>query len=173
MASEVDVTVTPEVPLDPEAPVSGGSAVARSSRQRWMAVLARASLGEIEAVVARLGGLPAHTLLKPAETGTVMLEARAGGTGQRFNLGEATVSRCVVRLADGQMGFAYALGTDRRKALLSAVLDAWLQDPVRGSTIAETEIAPLAARQRAARDLASRKAAATKVDFFTLVRGHD
>lgn len=138
-----------------------------------MAVLARASLAEIEGIVARHGGVPDHTLLKPAETGTVMIEARAGGTGQRFNLGEATVSRCVVRLADGTLGFAYALGTDRRKARFAAVLDAWLQHPVRGSGLAETEITPLAARQQSARDLASRKAAATKVDFFTLVRGHD
>ncbi len=156
-----------------EGQASDPSATGKTARQRWMAVLARATFTEIEGIVARLGGVPAHTVLKPAETGTVMIEARAGGTGQRFNLGEATLSRCVVRLADGTMGFAYALGTDRRKALHSAVLDAWLQDPARGPGIVATEIAPLAARQQAARDLASRKAAATKVDFFTLVRGHD
>jgi alpha-D-ribose 1-methylphosphonate 5-triphosphate synthase subunit PhnG len=120
-----------------------------------------------------MGGLPAHTVLKPAETGTVMVEARAGGTGRRFNLGEATMSRCVVRLADETMGFAYALGGDRRKALLSAVLDGLLQHPSNGPGLLEREIAPLGERQQAARELSLRKAAATKVDFFTLVRGHD
>ena len=144
-----------------------------TTRQAWMAVLARAGRDELESLIERLGGIPAHTVLKPAETGTVMVEGRAGGTGRRFNLGEATMTRCVVRLANGTMGFAYALGTDRRKSLLSAVIDGLLQDPERGADIARTEIAPLAARQRAVKELALRKAAATKVDFFTLVRGHD
>jgi alpha-D-ribose 1-methylphosphonate 5-triphosphate synthase subunit PhnG len=138
-----------------------------------MAVLARARREELEAVIERLGGLPRHTVLKPAETGTVMIEGRAGGTGRRFNLGEATMTRCVVRLETGRMGFAYALGTDRSKALLAAVLDALLQDAEGGPALARAEITPLAARQRAAKELALRKAAATKVDFFTLVRGHD
>ena len=83
------------------------------------------------------------------------------------------MTRCVIRLESGSLGFAYALGTDRRKALLAAVLDALLQHPVTGPELARAEIAPLAGRQRAARELALRKAAATKVDFFTLVRGHD
>lgn len=144
---------------------------ARSERQVWMAVLARARREELEGVVERLGGLPRHTLLKPAETGTVMVEGRAGGTGRRFNLGEATMTRCVVRLESGRMGFSYALGTDRRKALVAAVLEALLQEP--SSTALAAEIAALADRQKAAKDLASRKAAATKVDFFTLVRGQD
>jgi alpha-D-ribose 1-methylphosphonate 5-triphosphate synthase subunit PhnG len=154
---------------------SGEASKPQTERQRWMAVLARASGAELDAILERLGGLPAHDVLKPAEAGTVMVEARAGGTGRRFNLGEATLTRCVVRLADGgrTLGFAYALGTDRRKALLAALLDALLQDPVRGQRIHASEILPLARRQQAARALALRKAAATKVNFFTLVRGHD
>ncbi|MEZ5854126.1 MAG: phosphonate C-P lyase system protein PhnG [Hyphomicrobiaceae bacterium] len=147
----------------------------RSQRQQWMAVLARASSAELDAIVERLGGLPRHTILKPAATGTVMVEARAGGAGRRFNLGEATMTRCVIRLADSHdtIGFAYALGTDRHKAVVCAVLDALLLQPHTGPELHATEIAPLAARQSAARDLASRKAARTKVNFFSLVRGHD
>jgi alpha-D-ribose 1-methylphosphonate 5-triphosphate synthase subunit PhnG len=137
-------------------------------RQSWMAVLARATRGEIEALAG--DDVPAHDLLKAPETGTVMVEGRAGGAGRRFNLGEATVTRCVVRLGDGAMGFAYALGRDGRKARLAAILDAKLQaEPVDG--LLRQGVARLAAGQQAARDLASRKAAATKVDFFTLVRG--
>lgn len=133
-----------------------------------MAVLARASRSEIEAVLG--ADLPAHDLLKAPETGTVMVEGRAGGAGRRFNLGEATVTRCVVRLADGAMGFAYALGRDGRKARLAAILDARLQQEAEAGPLRQ-HVSALAARQAAARDLASRKAAATKVDFFTLVRG--
>lgn len=139
----------------------------KTPRQSWMATLARASRAEIESL---LGGPPAHEILKAPETGTVMVEGRAGGAGRRFNLGEATVTRCVVRLSTGRMGFSYALGRDGRKARLAALLDARLQDEAEGSRLHQG-VATLAAKQAAARDLASRKAAATKVDFFTLVRG--
>ncbi|MCU4178566.1 phosphonate C-P lyase system protein PhnG [Bosea sp. BH3] len=139
----------------------------KTPRQRWMATLARASRAEIEAL---LGAPPEHELLKAPETGTVMLEGRAGGAGQRFNLGEATVTRCVVRLSGGRMGFSYALGRDGRKARLAALLDARLQDEAEGSAL-HRGVAALAQSQAAARELASRKAAATKVDFFTMVRG--
>ncbi len=140
-------------------------------RRSWMAVLARASRAEIEALAGP--DLPEHEIMKAPETGTVMVEGRAGGAGRRFNLGEATVTRCIVRLQDGAqagaMGFSYALGRDGRKARLAAILDARLQRESDGTL--HDGVARLAATQAAARDLASRKAAATKVDFFTLVRG--
>lgn len=139
-----------------------------SDRQGWMAILARASRQEIEAIAG--AELPAHDLLKAPETGTVMVEARAGGAGRRFNLGEATVTRCVIRLQDGAMGFSYALGRDRRKARLAALLDAQLQREPQGGPL-RGAVADLAVQQAAARETASRKAAATKVAFFTLVRG--
>ncbi|MGO4284299.1 phosphonate C-P lyase system protein PhnG [Bosea sp. TAB14] len=144
---------------------------ARTPRQHWMATLSRASRDEIAGL---LGALPEHEVLKAPETGTVMVEGRAGGAGRRFNLGEATVTRCVVRLANGRMGFSYALGRDHRKARLAALLDARLQDETQDGRYEgglHDGIAALAAQQNAARELASRKAAATKVDFFTLVRG--
>jgi alpha-D-ribose 1-methylphosphonate 5-triphosphate synthase subunit PhnG len=140
----------------------------KSARQNWMAILARASRAEIEALAG--SELPTHEVLKAPETGTVMVEGRAGGAGRRFNLGEATVTRCVVRLGDGAMGFSYALGRDGRKARLAAILDARLQSDPRDEAL-RSGVASLAAKQAAAHDLASRKAAATKVDFFTLVRG--
>lgn len=109
-------------------------------------------------------------MLKAPETGTVMVEGRAGGAGRRFNLGEATVTRCVVRLESGAMGFSYALGRDGRKARLAAITDALLQSEIETGPLRRGVFA-LAQQQQAARELASRKAAATKVDFFTLVRG--
>ncbi|WP_348271355.1 phosphonate C-P lyase system protein PhnG [Bosea sp. Root381] len=140
----------------------------KTARQRWMAILSRASRAEVASLLGP--DLPQHEVLKAPETGTVMVEGRAGGAGRRFNLGEATVTRCVVRLAEGAMGFSYALGRDARKARLAAILDARLQAEASDSTLHQG-IARLAENQAAARDLASRKAAATKVDFFTLVRG--
>src|SRR5262249_34344717 len=104
-------------------------------------------------------------------TGVVMVEARAGGTGRRFNLGEATVTRAAVRLATGEVGVSYALGRDTRRAELAAVMDGLLQHAGWRRLVENELIAPLAARQRQMREAASRRAAATKVDFFTLQRG--
>jgi alpha-D-ribose 1-methylphosphonate 5-triphosphate synthase subunit PhnG len=135
-----------------------------------MAVLARARRAELETIVAGLPEPPRYAILKPAEAGSVMVEARAGGAGRRFNLGEATATRCVVRLQDGTVGYAYALGRDLRKAELAAVLDALLQGNG-GEALAERLVRPLAEAQAERRRLASRKAAATRVNFFTLARG--
>jgi alpha-D-ribose 1-methylphosphonate 5-triphosphate synthase subunit PhnG len=142
-----------------------------ADRQRWMSVLARASGSDIERGLSAACAIPDYEIVKAPETGTLMLEGRAGGSGQRFNVGEATVSRAVVRIANGQLGFSYCLGHDRRKALLAALADALLQDPSYRKGLEDALIAPLARRQAEARTMQSRKAAATKVNFFTLVRG--
>lgn len=144
---------------------------ATARRRDWLAVLARASQRDLEAVLAVLPAVPGYTLLRPPESGAIMVRARAGGSGRQFNLGEASVTRCTVRLDEGIAGIAYALGRDRRHAELAAVLDALLQAPSGGADLYERHIRPLAEKQQAARELRSRQAAATKVDFFTLVRG--
>jgi alpha-D-ribose 1-methylphosphonate 5-triphosphate synthase subunit PhnG len=142
-----------------------------ADRQRWMAILARASGTDIEQGLSASCVIPDYEIVKAPETGTLMLQGRAGGSGQRFNAGEATISRAVVRVANGQLGFSYCLGHDRRKALLAAIADALLQDPSYRKALEDALIAPLARRQAEARAMQSRKAAATKVNFFTLVRG--
>jgi alpha-D-ribose 1-methylphosphonate 5-triphosphate synthase subunit PhnG len=142
----------------------------KTDRQIWMAVLARAEAKVLHDYFEAHGGLPVFQIMKPAETGTVMLEGRAGGSGRRFNAGEATMTRCVVRL-EGQLGFSYALGRDKHKAVLAAVLDAALQDTAQHDQIMRELITPLLQQHNEAKLEASRKAAATKVEFFTLVRG--
>ena len=141
-----------------------------SLRPRWMAVLARSAQQDLKSFFDQRNGLPDHYIMKAAETGTVMVEGRAGGTGQRFNTGEATVTRCVVRLGN-HMGFSYALGRDKNHALYAAILDALLQDPAHHHVVMDAVIKPLEERQAQARLERSRKAATTKVEFFTLVRG--
>ena len=133
-----------------------------------MSVLARAGAGDIAALLADAPALPAHVRLRGPEAGLVMLRGRAGGGGAAFNLGEMTVTRCTVRLADGAVGHAYVAGRDARQAELAALLDAALQDPARHDALEKTVIAPLAARQQAASEATARRAAATKVEFFTM-----
>jgi alpha-D-ribose 1-methylphosphonate 5-triphosphate synthase subunit PhnG len=133
-------------------------------RRAWMAVLARAAAEDIAAL---LPALPAHEWLRAPETGLVMVRGRAGGDGAPFNLGEMTVTRCAVRLGDA-VGHAYVAGRDKRQAELAALADAALQDPARRAGLLAALIAPLAERQQAAREAEARRAAATKVEFFTM-----
>jgi len=112
-----------------------------------------------------------HDVLRAPETGLVMLRGRMGATGAAFNLGEATVTRCAVRLADGTEGHAYVMGRNGSHARLAAICDALLQADA--ASMQTKVIAPLGARLRARQVEASTKAAATKVDFFTMVRGDD
>ncbi|GAB4166038.1 MAG: phosphonate C-P lyase system protein PhnG [Thalassobaculales bacterium] len=138
------------------------------ARRRWLGTLARAPLAALEEAWAALPAPPAYEMIRPPEVGLVMVRGRAGGSGQRFNLGEMTATRCAVRLAGGTIGFGHVAGRDRRKAERVAAFDALFQsDP----DLAEAVVAPLAAAIAAARDLAARKAAASRVQFFTMVRG--
>jgi len=101
----------------------------------------------------------------------VMLRGRIGGSGNPFNLGEASVVRCAVRLGDGPLGVSYALGRDKRRAQLAALFDALLQDPQHHGKLQQSLIAPLALAQAQAREKQQHDAADSKVEFFTFVRG--
>jgi len=147
-------------------PPDGGAQ--RSERQRWMAILAKATAAEVEAAWAALPEPPVYERLRAPESGLVMVRGRAGGTGEPFNLGEATMSRCVVRLADGVAGFGYCLGRDPRKAERMAAFDALLQGPA--AAPARAAVARLAQMQAERRRREAGRVAATKVEFFTMVR---
>lgn len=135
-----------------------------------MAVLAHAEAGEISARLRNLA-LPAHQELRAPENGLVMLRGRVGGDGAPFNLGEATVSRAAVRLASGEVGFGYTLGRDGEKARLIALCDALVQSGDFGDAVERDVIAPLREQLMTRRRRTAAEAAATKVDFYTMVRG--
>jgi alpha-D-ribose 1-methylphosphonate 5-triphosphate synthase subunit PhnG len=141
------------------------------ARRSWLAVLARAGRATLEEAVADLSPRPRWHVVKPAEAGLAMVRGRAGGTGQQFNIGEMSVARCVVQVEGGAVGVGYVAGRDKRKAELVAVLDALLQDGSFAERLRHDVVAPLARSQTAARQQLLSKAAATKVDFFTMVRG--
>jgi len=146
----------------------------QAQRQAAMAVLAHAEAGEIAARLRDLArdlALPAHQDLRAPENGLVMLRGRAGGDGAPFNLGEATVSRAAVRLASGEVGFGYTLGRDGEKARLIALCDALVQSRDFAGAVERDVIAPLREQLMTRRTQAAAETAATKVDFYTMVRG--
>jgi len=145
----------------------------QGERQANMAVLAWAKPAALAARWAELGTAPAHERVRGPETGLVMVRGRAGGGGAPFNLGEATVTRATVRLATGEVGHAYALGRDSEKVVTAALVDALWQQPANRDAIRHTVIEPLAAVEADADRKRRGESAATKVNFFTLVRGED
>ena len=161
------------------------TAAGSAARRAWMAVLARTPRAELEAALAAaLGGEPAPSFdwLRAPQTGLAMVRGRVGGTGDAFNLGEATVTRATLRLrasdreattagAPGPVGVACHLGRDKRRAELAALADALLQLPAHHARLHAQLIEPLAARLAARRDARRADAASTRVEFFTMVRG--
>ncbi len=149
---------------------AGGETGKRAQRRAAMAVLAHS---DVSAIAGCLGSIavPGYEDLREPENGLVMVRGRIGGDGAPFNVGEATVSRAAVRLKSGEVGFGYTLGRDRQKARLIALCDALVQSKEFSDAVETTVLAPLRAAIVAARDRNARETAATRVDFYTLVRG--
>ena len=139
-------------------------------RRRWLSVLAKARADEVISAWDALPARPAFRALRAPEIGMVMVRGRMGGTGDAFNLGEMTVTRAAVRLDSGETGLSYVAGRDRRHAEIAAAVDAKMQSPSLRPAVQDRMVARLADAQARRRDTAARKAAATKVDFFTMVR---
>lgn len=117
----------------------------------------------------RWANKPDYSKVRGPEVGLVMVRGRAGGGGAPFNLGEATVSRASVRIVTGEIGHGYCLGRDLAKAEAIAVIDALWQRDAAG--VEREIIRPLQQLARSSEQKRREEAAATKVDFFTMVRG--
>ena len=146
---------------------------AQAERQEWMALLARAPEPLLDAALMHHVQAQPQWLRRP-ETGLMMVQGRAGGTGDRFNLGEVTVTRCALRVAsarhDAPVGVAYVLGRNHRQAQMAALADALLQDPAHRPLLEAALLTPV--RQHLALKQAQRhqRAQTTKVDFLTVAR---
>ena len=141
-----------------------------TARQIWMATLAKSSVVDLEQQVKTLGKLPEYTFLRPSEIGLAMVRGRAGGTGEAFNLGEMTVTRCVIKMEDIQ-GFGYIGGRSKRHAELAAVCDGLLQQKEWRDRVQESVIQPLQTKLIEQQQKQESQTEATKVEFFTMLRG--
>ena len=144
----------------------------QNERKNWLGLLAKADGETLTKLWADLNLKPEYNWLRTPEIGSVMARGRAGATGAPFNLGEVTVTRCSLQLATGEVGHGYVQGRDKNKSQLAALCDALLQSDM-AAQIAREIIAPLTDLANSKREQTMQKAAKTKVDFFTLVRGED
>lgn len=79
-----------------------------ATRQHWMSVLAHSQPAELAARLNALNITADYEVIRAAETGLVQIQARMGGTGERFFAGDATLTRAAVRLTDGTLGYSWA-----------------------------------------------------------------
>jgi alpha-D-ribose 1-methylphosphonate 5-triphosphate synthase subunit PhnG len=139
-------------------------------RQRWLSILAKAPSERLEALWSGFGATPAYSVLRRPEIGLVMVQGRISGSGGAFCTGEMTATRAAVRLPTGEIGFGYVGGRAPRHAEIIALVDALGQRAEWQERLEDQIVAPLAAEAEARRRQVASRAAATKVEFFTLAR---
>jgi alpha-D-ribose 1-methylphosphonate 5-triphosphate synthase subunit PhnG len=142
-------------------------------RQRLMRICAMATEPELAAAMAQLVPVLTFEVVRAPQVGLVMVRGRIGGSEQPFNLGEATVTRASVQLPTGEMGHAYLLGRDLQKSYLAAAIDAAGQNRDYAAQLEDCLITPVSHRISAAQATRQSQTEATRVNFFTLVRGED
>jgi alpha-D-ribose 1-methylphosphonate 5-triphosphate synthase subunit PhnG len=150
--------------------VTPEDAEGQKRRQRWLSLLAKAPAERVEALWASLENVPSYTPVRRAETGLVMVKGRISGSGAPFAVGEMTVTRAAVRLDTGELGIGYVGGRHPRRAELAAAIDALGQRAEWRQTIEDRIVAPLEREADALHREIKARAAATKVDFFTVAR---
>lgn len=148
------------------------TAAPENPRKAWLSTLAKAPEGRAAALLDTLGARPGFDWLRAPEIGSVMVRGRAGGTGAPFNLGEMTVTRCALRINSGEVGHGYVQGRRKADAEAAAVVDALMQTS-QADTLRAAVLDPLETEMQTAQAQRAEKAAATKVDFFTMMRGED
>lgn len=147
--------------------------VETKKRQEWMSVIAKADPQYLASLWEKSDQDQSYKIIRKPETGLVMVRGRMGGHGAKFNAGEATVTRCSVESQAGFTGHSYILGRSHHHARIAAEIDAELQDMEAQTIIMRDVITPLKQAHQAALKSEQEKVAATKVDFFTMVRGED
>jgi alpha-D-ribose 1-methylphosphonate 5-triphosphate synthase subunit PhnG len=143
-----------------------------ASRKDWLGLLAKSPAADVARYWGALDITPEHIVLRSAEIGGVMVRGRAGAVGAAFNLGEMTVTRASVKLLDGTVGHGYVQGRSKDHALQAALIDALMQTDA-ADKVAAGVLAPLRTAMTTHKTERAAKAAATKVDFFTVARGED
>ena len=144
----------------------------QAERKDMLGLLARAPSGRVASLLRETGLAGDMTWLRAPEIGSVMVRGRTGGTGAPFNLGEVTVTRCTLRLATGEVGHGHVQGRNKQDAEAVAMVDALMQTG-KADRLRSELLDTLRAEEAQRREQRAAKAAATKVEFFTMVRGED
>lgn len=146
-----------------------------NSREGRAFYLAQCDAGQLCSLIDDILGdddvLSDITVVKPAATGSIVLQVREPVCEERFFLGDAVVSTAEVALG-GSIGWIARMGTDLRAAMAGAIADAVLQADRPDLASHQEALLDLISDTRA--ELAARRAteagrlAATVVEFEEL-----
>ena len=139
-------------------------------RKSWMSLLATSNQSDLLNLWEQKKIKVNYVWLRTPEIGSIMAQGRMGVTGDKFNIGEVTITRCSLKLNCGTIGHSYVQGRSKKKAEISALCDALMQTKM-SKEINKNIIIPLEKIKKDNKRKILSKAEATKVDFFTLVRG--
>ncbi|MFC0178603.1 phosphonate C-P lyase system protein PhnG [Thorsellia kenyensis] len=145
----------------------------KENRQILMGLLAKSPFEVIDNLWTTLNLTPNYELFRAPEIGLVQLQGKMGGTGNRFYVGDATITRAVVLIENKYYGYSYIMGRDKKKAQLCALIDGLMQINEYQITIEEKLLLPLLKLLETQKNEKNKATEATRVDFFTLVRGED
>lgn len=143
---------------------------ARQTRLSDLAKAGEATLSPLFDAFCQAHALPEYAVLRAPEVGTAMVRGRAGAIGAPFNLGEISVTRMSVRLSGGSVGHGYVQGRSKEAARMVALLDAMAEAGLAGD-VDRIVLDPLRAARATQKHHRAAKAEATKVEFFTMIRG--
>jgi alpha-D-ribose 1-methylphosphonate 5-triphosphate synthase subunit PhnG len=147
---------------------------ANMRRKRALDAMASLPAGMLSNLYAQhIACAPGAIAIRGPEIGAIMLRGRIGGGGAPFNLGEASVTRATVRLDTGELGHSIVLGRDVEKARMIAHLDALCQLPDWVGRVEKSIVEPAREHARQQAQVLAEETEATRVDFFTMVRGED
>ncbi len=150
-------------------------------RQQWLSLMAKTPLEDLKDqwthCLKTTQLIPENIeqyaqAIRPIQTGLVQVRGRMGGNGNRFNVGDMTVTRAAIN-CEGFQGFGYIAGRSKTHANLIALLDALLQNPQYQVVLQSSLLTPLADLRHKVLQTNVEKTAETRVEFFTVVRGED
>jgi alpha-D-ribose 1-methylphosphonate 5-triphosphate synthase subunit PhnG len=152
--------------------MTAAPAVDPAQRADWLRILAMSTAPVLAGVCVPVLADFRFESLRPAEQGLVMVRARIGNRGDRFNIGETTVTRCVVlhrpEAGAAVAGVGHVLGLDKVRAERIAQVDALLQVPDLQVLLSDRILQPLRKDLERRQRIERERTEATRVRFFTL-----
>jgi len=156
------------------APGSVGAQISAPSAARvaWLGLLAQAPWEELDSLSKSLVADVRFEWLRAPQQGLTLVRARIGNSGDRFNVGEATLTRCTLRLvepgAPPLAGVGYVLGRSAAHAERMAQLDALLQWDATAEALTRDVLAPLEQARSGRHRAEAESTQSSRVQFFVL-----
>ena len=144
-----------------------------AERQRRMSILARASYQDVLTLWNKNPIELEYSIIREPEIGMVQIRGKMGNVGDKFNVGDATMTRASVLLETGEIGHCYMLGRNVKQALLASRIDAVMQIEKYKDMLNIQIINPLENIYKTTKQKQKKEAQTSKVDFFTLERGEE